>query len=394
VTASNTAASPASMSDQLAASARGVRQSYIRAVTRWIDEVGGVNLGQGICPLPPHPDVIAAAHEAMLANHNHYTPFDGIRGLKEALVKRYATYNGLSVAPENVMVSAGATGAFESICKAFLEPGDEVVMLDPVYNYHLRQVEERRATTRFVPLRAPGWALDMEQLEAAVTRRTKLLVFSNPHNPTGKVFSRAELEAIGDICRRNGVIAVVDEVYEYILPVATSSHTSMATLPGMFDHTLTISAASKTLFVTGWRVGWVVGPAEVMPAIGVKSDETYVCAPSPFQHAVARTYMREDGFFERIAANFQGKADKLVPALQRAGFEAVVPDGAYYVLADYRGLGWKTDVEAMQGLIDQKRIGAIPASEFFVGGGDTGMLRFCFALSDEALDRAVELLAR
>jgi aminotransferase len=356
--------------------------------------VGGVNLGQGICPLPPHPDVIAAAHQAMLANHNHYTPFDGIPRLKEALVRRYAAYNGLSMGPENVVVSAGATGAFESICKAFLEPGDEVVMLDPVYNYHLRQVEERRASTRFVPLRKPDWALDMELLEAAMTRRTKLLVFSNPHNPTGKVFTRAELEAIGDICRRNGVIAVVDEVYEYILPGVTSSHLSMATLPGMFDHTLTISAASKTLFVTGWRVGWVTGPAEVMPAIGVKSDETYVCAPSPFQHAVATTYLREDGFFERIAANFQGKADRLVPALQRAGFDAVVPDGAYYVLADYRGLGWKTDVEAMQGLIDQKRIGAIPASEFFVGGGDTGMLRFCFALPDEALDRAVDLLSR
>lgn len=392
MTASEVAAAP--IADRLASTARGVRQSYIRAVTRWIDEIGGVNLGQGICPLPPHPEVIAAAHEAMLANHNHYTPFDGIRALKEALVHRYSVYNGLSVGLENVMVSAGATGAFESVVRAFLEPGDEVVMLDPVYNYHLRQVEERRATTRFVPLEAPDWSLDMNRLEAAMTPRTKLLVFANPHNPTGKVFTRAELEAIGDICRRHGVIAVVDEVYEYILPGRTSEHVSMATLPGLFDHTLTISAASKTLFVTGWRVGWVVGPAEVMPAMGVKNDETYVCAPAPFQHAVAKTYLREDGFFERIAGNFQGKADKLVPALQQAGFEATVPDGAYYVLADYRPLGWKTDVEAMQRLIDEKHIGAIPGSEFFVNGGDTGRLRFCFALGDEALDRACDLLTR
>lgn len=391
MTASDVAAAP--IADRLASTARGVRQSYIRAVTRWIDEVGGVNLGQGICPLPPHPDVIAAAHEAMLANHNHYTPFDGIRALKEALVHRYATYNGLSVGPDNVMVSSGATGAFESVVKAFLEPGDEVVMLDPVYNYHLRQVEERRATTRFVPLEWPEWTLDMDRLEAAMTPRTKILVFSNPHNPTGKVFTREELEQIGGICRRHGVICVVDEVYEYILPGRTSRHISMATLPGMFEHTITLSAASKTLFVTGWRVGWAVGPAEVMPAMGVKSDETYVCAPAPFQHAVARTFVRQDDFFERITANFQGKADRLVPALQAAGFEARVPDGAYYVLADYRPLGWKTDVEAMQRLIDEKRIGAIPASEFFVGGGDTGKLRFCFALPDAALDRACELLA-
>lgn len=394
MTASQTAAAPPSMAHQLASTARGVRQSYIRAVTRLIDDIGGVNLGQGICPLPPHPDVIAAAHRAMLANHNHYTPFDGIAALKEALVKRYAVYNGLRVAPENVLVSSGATGAFDSVCKAFLEPGDEVVMLDPVYNYHLRQVEERRAAVRFVPLEAPAWALDMDRLEAAVTPRTKLLVFSNPHNPTGKVFTRRELEEIGDICRRHGVVAVVDEVYEYILPGATSSHVSMATLPEMFEHTLTISAASKTLFVTGWRVGWVVGPREVMPAMGVKSDETYVCAPAPFQHAVAETFARDDDFFERIAAHFQGKADRLVPALRQAGFEAVVPDGAYYVLADYRGLGWKTDVEAMQALVDRMHVGAIPASEFFVGGGDTGMLRFCFALPDEALDRACDLLTR
>lgn len=380
------------IADKLASRARGIRQSYIRAVTRWIEEAGGVNLGQGTCPLQPHPDVTAAATAAMERGKNAYAPFDGVPPLKEALVKRYGAYNGLKIGPENVLVSAGATGAFESVCKAFLEPGDEVVLLEPVYNYHLRQIEERGAVARFVPLRAPEWSLDVAELEAAFNERTKLLVFSNPHNPSGKVFRRDELEAIGAACRRNGVIVVVDEVYEYILS-AGARHVSMATLPGMFEHTLTMGSASKTLFVTGWRVGWVVGPAEVMPALGVKSDETYVCAPTPLQHAVAATYAREDGFFEGVHDTFQAKAAKLVPALQAAGFEAKAPDGAYYILAGYRGLGWKGDVEAMRALIDTKRIGAIPASEFFVGGGDTGMLRFCFALPDSEIDRACELLA-
>lgn len=378
------------MKEQLVA--HNLRQSYIRAVTRWIGEIGGVNLGQGVCPLMPHPDVIAAATAAMEAGHNHYTPFDGVRPLKEALVERYAAYNGMRIAPENVLVSAGATGAFESVCKAFLQPGDEVVLLEPVYNYHLRQVEERGAAPKFVPLAPPEWSLDVGELEAAFSERTKLLVFSNPHNPTGKVFRRDELEAVGEACRRRGVTVVVDEVYEYILS-GGARHVSLASLPGMFEHTLTLSAASKTLFVTGWRVGWAVGPAEVMPALGVKSDETYVCAPAPFQHAVAHAYRKGDDFFAGISAQFQAKAARLVPALNAAGLRARVPDGAYYVLADYRGLGWRGDVEAMEELIRTRKIGAIPASEFFTRGGDTGMLRFCFALSDEDLDRACELLA-
>jgi aminotransferase len=386
-----TAASP--VAEKLPARSRGIRQSYIRAVTRWIEEIGGVNLGQGTCPLQPHPDVTSAAYEAMQQGKNSYAPFDGVPPLKEALVKRYAAYNGLRIGTGNVLVSAGATGAFESVCKALLEPGDEVVLLEPVYNYHLRQVEERGAVPRFVPLHAPDWRLDVAELEAAFTLKTKFLVFSNPHNPTGKVFRREELEAVGEACRRNGVVVVVDEVYEYILSEG-HRHVSMASLPGMFEHTITLSAASKTLFVTGWRVGWAVGPADVMPALGVKSDETYVCAPTPLQHAVARMYARDDDFFDRVHDGFQRKAEKLVPALNAAGLKAKIPDGAYYILADYRELGYTSDVEAMRGLIESKRIGAIPANEFFVGGGDTGLLRVCYALPDSEIDRACELLSR
>lgn len=380
------------MLDQLAQRARGVRQSDIRAVTRRIEARGGVNLGQGTCALPTDPRVLDAAHRAMDAGKNSYTLFDGIPALRSAVAARYGAYNALRIEPENVLVTGGATGAFECVCKAFLEPGDRVVLVEPVYGYHLRQVVERAAVPSYVRLHAPGWTLDMGELEAELAKGPKLLVFSNPNNPSGKVFTRAELTAIGELCRAYGVIAVVDEVYEYIMGEG-AEHVSLASLPGMFDHTLTLSSASKTLFVTGWRVGWLVGPADVLQPLGVKSDETYVCAPSPFQHAVAEAYAGDDAFFRSIRTPFQAKATRLAEALRGAGFKPQVPMGAYYMLADYQELGHGSDAEAMGALVDGVGIGSIPGSAFYLSGADTGMLRFCFAVVDAELDRACELLA-
>jgi aminotransferase len=381
------------MKDLLTERARNSRQSKIREVTRMVERAGGVNLGQGTCALPPDERVIVAAKEALEAGHNSYSFYDGVTELKQALVDHYGTRRNLSIKPENVLVTCGATGAYECICKAFLDPGDEVILLEPIYQYHEKLALERGAVLRYVPLDECGWTLVPERLEASMTSKTKLLVFSNPSNPCGKVFSKSELETIAAICQRAGVVIVCDEVYEHILS-PPEEHLSIASLPGCFEQTLTISSASKTFFVTGWRVGWLIGPEEVMGALGVKSDETYVCAPTPLQHAVARCLRFESGFFEDIGRKFAARKERLCRALRRAGLTLQAPAGAYYILADYRSLGFSNDMEATNRFIQDFNVGAVPGSAFFPSRADTGLLRFCFAVTDRELDRACEFLER
>jgi len=368
-------------------------QSDIRAVTRAIEAVGGINLGQGTCALPPHPEIVVAAGRAVEEGHNSYTFYDGIPYLKDAIIERVAAYNSLHVARENILVTSGATGAFECICKCFIEAGDEIVVFEPIYKYHLRQAMGRGAIVRHVSLHAPDWSFDLEELASVFTARTKFLVFSNPNNPTGKVFSREELLLIGELCRHHNVIAVVDEVYEYILSDG-AQHISLASLPGMFEHTITISSASKTFFVTGWRVGWAIGPQDVIGLLGVKSDETYVCAPAPLQHAVAHGLRLPQEFFGNIKVPFQDRKSALMKSLAQVGFTPHPPEGAYYVLADYPSAFADDDITAMQCLVEQIGVGAVPGREFFPSRSNTGMLRFCYAITDEKLEEACQRLAR
>jgi aminotransferase len=379
------------MREKLALRARGVKQSGIRAVTRQIEAVNGVNLGQGTCELSPAPEILRAAEEAIAAGHNAYTFFDGIPELKEGVAARYRAYNNLPITADNVVITGGATGGLECICKCFLEVGDEVILFEPIYQYHVSLVRERQALPRLVPLRPGDWSFDPADLEMAFSERTKLLVLANPNNPTGKVFTREELLAIGDACRRHNVIAVTDEVYEYIL-FDDKAHLTLASLPGMFDHCLTLSSASKTLFVTGWRVGWMVGPTSILEPLGVKSDETYVCAPAPLQHAVAFGLRLGEDFFANIRRQFAPRREMLLDALRQAGFRPSVPAGAYYVLADYRELGLHDDVQAMKHLIVRAAVGAVAGRSFFPSVANTGLLRFCFALTDDRLAKGCELL--
>jgi aminotransferase len=378
--------------ERLSPRAIGIKQSNIRAVTRRIEAVGGVNLGQGTCDLPTHEEIRRAAQEAIANGHNAYTLFDGIQPLKEALVDRYADYNNVPITTNNVLVTCGATGALECICKAFINPGDEVIMFEPIYQYHVKLVQERGGVPRYIHLSEPDWSFSTAELESSFSERTKLFLFANPNNPCGKVFTEEELTLIGNACRAHNVAAVVDEVYEYILAEG-AKHISLASLPGMFDYTLTISSASKTLFVTGWRVGWLIGPEDLMEPLGVKSDETYICAPAPLQHAVAYALRLGRGFFDSIRLPFQRRRAQLSKALTAAGFRPYDPAGAYYTLADYTELGYPDDLTAMNGLIDDFGVGAIPGKSFFPPGkGETGLLRFCFAVTDEDLEKGCNKL--
>lgn len=382
------------MLEKMKPSARVAEQSGFREVMALAASRGCVNLGPGVCSVEIHPMVRQAALEAVASGNNSYTDADGIPAIKTAVADRYAAYNGMKITPANVMVTCGATGAFESVCKCFLEPGDEVLMFEPFYQYHARQVADRGGVVRCVSLRPPTWDFSIDELERAITEKTKLLVMANPNNPTGKVFSREELTAIGSVCRKHGVIVVCDEVYEYLVG-KDRPHISMASLPGMFEHTLTLSSAGKTFLVTGWRIGWLIGPSSVMPSLTVKSDETYLCASAPLQHAIAACLNFGSDYFENIQAQFESKRTRMVHALRRAGFTPYRAEGAFYVLAGYEELGYRNDLEATKGLIGDFGVIALPGSIFSPTGKSTGMLRFCFAVDDSQLDVGCDrLMAR
>ena len=382
-----------SIREKLTSRARQAGLSGLREVFALAAAKGCINLGPGICDLEPDAKVLKAARNAVSTRHHCYAPCEGVADLKTAIAAKYAGYNHLCISPDNILVTAGATGGFECICKAFLTPGDEVVLFEPFYQYHLRQILQHGGAPRYVRLHGPKWEFAFEDLRSAITDRTKFLVLSNPNNPTGKVFSLAELEQIGSICRDSGVIVVCDEVYEYILD-SGSTHVSMASLPDMFNHTLTLSSASKTFSVTGWRVGWLIGPASVMGALTVQSDETYLCAPTPLQHAVGECLQFTEYFSHQIRIRYQRRKNELSRALQGAGFGVLPSAGAIYLMAAYDRSRYTSDLDAAKGLIEDFGIASVPGNEFFAGPMNSGLLRFCFWVEQELINAACEQLGR
>ena len=262
-------------------------QSEIRAMTMECDRVGGVNLAQGVCDTELPGPVAEGAIRAIRDGHNIYTRLDGIAPLREAIAEKLHRDNHLRVDPESeVLVTSGATAGFYAALMALLDPGDEVVLFEPFYGYHLNTLTALRMTPVVVPLAWGDWSLDLDRLRAAITPRTRALVVNSPSNPSGKVFSRAELEAIAAVAEEHDLFLFTDEIYEYFVFDGTE-HISPATLPGMAERTISISGLSKTFSITGWRIGYLTASARWLPAIAYFHDLTYVCAPSPFQYGAA-----------------------------------------------------------------------------------------------------------
>lgn len=371
----------------------GLVQSEIRAMSVECERAGGINLAQGVCDTGV-PEVVAAQAVAAIAEgQNIYTRLDGIGVLRQAIAEKLARHNGMQVDAEGeVLVASGATAAFYAAAMALLDPGDEVILFEPFYGYHRNTLSAMRVKTVSVPLAAGDWSLDVDALRAAITERTRAVVINTPSNPCGKVFSRAELEAVAGLAIEHDLFVITDEIYEYFVFGGTR-HISMATLPGMAERTITISGLSKTFSITGWRVGYVAADRQWMGAIGYFHDLTYVCAPSPFQHAAAAGLMElPERFYAGLARDYEGKRDKLCAALTRAGMKPSVPDGAYYALADASSLPGENAREKARNLLRRTGVAAVAGTAFFTGGRGEDLLRFCFAKKDEDLERAGELL--
>ena len=380
---------------RLSAISPGLVQSEIRAMTVECDRVGGVNLAQGVCDTEVPQPVAARAIEAIAQGLNIYTRLDGIAPLRQAIAEKLARHNGMTADPDGeILVTSGATAAFQAACMALFDPGDEVILFEPFYGYHLITLSALRVNAATVPLAAPRWTMDLDALRAAITPRTRGIVVNSPSNPSGKVFSPAELEAIAALAIEHDLFVITDEIYEYFV-FDGAKHISPATLPGMAERTISISGLSKTFSITGWRVGYVVADRRWLGAISYFHDLLYVCAPSPFQHAAAAGLMQlPDSFYSGLSTEYQAKRDMLCTALSDVGLTPSIPQGAYYVLADVTNLPGSTAREKARTLLRNTGVAAVAGTAFFASGRGENLIRFCFAKRDEDLQRACDQLRR
>ena len=369
--------------------------SEIRAMTQACVQAKGLNMAQGVCDTPVPPVVLRAAAQAMERGKNVYSRFDGLPELRQAIAKKLVQYNGIAADPEtDITVSAGATGSFHCACLALLNHGDEVILFEPYYQYHISALLAVEAVPVTVKMRAPDWTFFMADIERAITLRTKAIIVNSPGNPSGKVFSRQELESIATIAQQHELFVFTDEIYEYFL-YDGHTHVSLASLSGMADRTITIGGYSKTFSITGWRIGYSVAAARWAQAIGAMNDLLYVCAPTPLQAGVAVGIQElPDLFYRDLAWDYQRKRDRFCQALAKAGLTPSVPQGAYYVLADTSRLPGTTGKERAMFLLETIGLAGVPGEAFFSGAVRRQFIRFSYAKIDADIDDACLRIAR
>jgi aminotransferase len=375
--------------------AKRFTESVIREMTRLCRQHGAVNLAQGF-PDFPAPDAIKeAACRAINADVNQYAITWGAPSLRNAIAEKAKRSYGMRVDPEReIAVTCGATEAMIASILAIVDPGDEVIIFEPFYENYGPDAILAGAVPRFVPLRPPDWAFDPDELAAAFTDRTRGIILNTPNNPTGKVFTRDELETIATLCRKWDVVAFSDEIYDHITYDGTV-HTPIATLPGMADRTVTINALSKTYSVTGWRVGWTIASPELTSGIRKVHDFLTVGAAAPLQEAGAIALAFPDAYYEALRRDYTARRDLLLSGLRGAGFQCEPPRGAYYILADAAALGCRDDVAYARRLVETVGVGAVPGSSFF-SRPELGrsVLRFAFPKTPATLQEAVARLER
>ena len=375
-------------------------ESVIREMTRQAMLYGAINLSQGFPDFPAPAALKLAAQKAVADDVNQYAITWGAKKLRQAIARQMGVWQGIMVDPETqVTVCCGATEAMISTLLAVCNPGDEVVIFEPFYENYGPDAVLCGARPRFVKLRPPAtdegeWTFDEGELRAAFHQQTKAIIVNTPNNPTGKVFARAELELIRDLCVEFDVLAIADEIYEHILYDGVR-HISIASLAGMSERTVTINALSKTYCVTGWRVGWAVAPAEITDGIRKVHDFLTVGAPAPLQEAGAVALGLPASYYDGLAEGYRARRDRLLPALAEAGFRYFRPRGAYYVMTDISGFGFADDLAFARHLVKEVGVAAVPGSSFYRDSRHGAQqVRFAFCKRNETLDAAAERLRK
>jgi aminotransferase len=372
-------------------------ESVIREMTREAVKHGAVNLSQGFPDFPAPEDLKRAAAQAISDDVNQYAVTWGAKDFREAIADKTRWFLGLDYDPETeITVTCGSTEGMIASMMATVDPGEEVVVFEPFYENYAPDAILSGATPRYVPLRAPEWTFDPDELRAAFSERTKAVILCNPNNPTGKVFTREEMEFIASLCREFDALCFTDEIYEHILYPRDDrevEHISMAQLEGMRERTVVVNSMSKTYSVTGWRVGYVLAPPEVTSAVRKVHDFLTVGAAAPLQRAGAYALRMPPAYYEELGREYLRRRELLLPVLEDVGFKVFRPDGAYYIMTDIGRFGFKDDVEFTRFLIQEIGVACVPGSSFY-SRPELGarQVRFCFCKKDETLEAAAERL--
>jgi aspartate/methionine/tyrosine aminotransferase len=372
---------------------QGFTESVIREMTRINNQHNGINLAQGMPNFPPPKEIIEAAHQAIDGDFHQYAITWGTPRLRQAVADKYRKFYGMEVHPDrNVTVCCGSTETMLATLMAVLNPGDEVIIFEPFYENYGPGCIMSQAEPVYVPLEPPDFSFDPDRLRRAVSPRTRAIIFNSPNNPSGKVFSRAELQLIADVCLEHDLLAITDEIYEHIL-YDGETHIPIATLPGMADRTITISGISKSYSVTGWRVGYAVANAELSVGIRRAHDFITVGAPHPLQEAAVTALNLPDSYYVYLRESYEKRRDLLFGKVEEAGFKAFKPKGAYYILTDVAHwlpeYGCADDHEFAMFLVKEIGVATVPGSSFY-STKDLGRtkIRFCFPKTDDMLIEA------
>ncbi|MQW77379.1 pyridoxal phosphate-dependent aminotransferase [Nocardioides sp. dk4132] len=377
---------------RLARRLHGIAPTIFTQMSALAARTGSVNLGQGFPDVDGPPSVIAEAVEALRTGHNQYAPGPGVPALREAVARHQQRHYGLELDPETeVVVTTGCTEAIAAALLGLVDPGDEVIVLEPYYDSYTAMIQMAGGVRRPVTLRAPDFRLDPEELRAAVGPRTRFVLLNSPHNPTGTVLTRAELQAVADVAIAHDLVVITDEVYEHL--TFDAEHVPLATLPGMRERTLTLSSAGKSYSFTGWKVGWASGPAELVDALLAAKQWLTFTSGSPLQPAVAHALEEEPDFPRALAADLRGRRDLLCAGLADAGLRVRVPEGTYFATTDISDLGWRDGLEFCHALPERAGVVAVP-EQVFHDDQEAGrhLVRWAFCKDPEVLTEGVRRL--
>jgi aminotransferase len=374
-------------------------ESVIREMTREAMKYGAVNLSQGYPDFPAPDDIKRVAMQAIADDINQYAITWGAKDFRDAIARKTNWYLGFEIDPETeITVTCGSTEGMISAMIATVDPGNEVIVFEPFYENYAPDAILSDAKPRYVPLRAPDWSFDRDELRAAFNPKTRAIIICNPNNPTGKVFTRDEMEFIAGLCQEFDALCFTDEIYEHIVyprEDAEIAHISMAQIEGMRDRTIIVNSMSKTYSVTGWRVGYCIAAPEITSAIRKVHDFLTVGAAAPLQAAGAYALSLPPSYYEQLQMDYEARRDLILPELDRAGFGTFQPDGAYYVMTDISRFGFKDDIEFTRHLIREVGVACVPGSSFYSDPKlGSQQVRFCFCKKDETLMLAAERLKK